>query len=89
MTKHAAGSTAKFRQGTLDLLDRRGMATTPSRLGPKPRPGAVTAEAGHANGDTFRHIGRDVTPPGVHVAPPVQGELKGHRHRGAEKHSAH
>ncbi|MFD8707564.1 hypothetical protein ACFV1W_34110 [Kitasatospora sp. NPDC059648] len=89
MTKHTAGSTAKFRQGAQDLLDRRGMASTPNRLGPKPRAGLVTAGAGRTHGDAFRHIGRDATSSGVHSAPPVQGELKGHRHRGAEKHSAH
>ncbi|MFJ9772538.1 hypothetical protein ACIRVF_15030 [Kitasatospora sp. NPDC101157] len=88
MTKHTAGSSAKFRQGAQDLLDRRSMASTPSRLGPKPRAGLVTTDSGRRDG-AFRHMGRDVTSSGAHSAPPVQGELKGHRHRGAEKHSAH
>ncbi|MFI9360470.1 hypothetical protein ACIG5E_05345 [Kitasatospora sp. NPDC053057] len=89
MTKHTAGSTAKFRQGTQELLERRGMVSTPSRLGPESRASAMTADVGHAHGDAFRHIGRDVTSSAMYSNPSIQGELKGHRHRGAEKHSAH
>ncbi|MER7672939.1 hypothetical protein ABTY61_31410 [Kitasatospora sp. NPDC096128] len=89
MTKRTAGGTAQLRRGTQELLERRGMATTPSRLGPKPGAGALTAAAGNPSGDAFRHGGRDAASALPHSAPALHAELKGHRHRGAEKHSAH
>ncbi|MBD0696105.1 hypothetical protein [Streptomyces sp. CBMA123] len=88
MTKRTAGSTAQLRQGTQELLERRGMATAPSRLGPKPSFGPVSA-AGNPSADAFRHGGRDAASAAPHSAPAMHAELKGHRHRGAEKHSAH
>ncbi|MER7850486.1 hypothetical protein ABTZ03_41895 [Kitasatospora sp. NPDC096077] len=81
MTKRTAG--------TQELLERRGMASTPSRLGPKPQTGTVFTAAGSTSGDPFRHGGRDAASAVPHSAPAVHAELKGHRHRGAEKHSAH
>ncbi|MBV2154710.1 hypothetical protein [Kitasatospora sp. SUK 42] len=90
MTKRTHGSTARFRQGAEELLERRGMASTPSRLGPKPAAGAVSfSAAGNASGDAFRHGGRDAAASAMRTTPAMHAELKGHRHRGAEKHSAH
>ncbi|MEU4113213.1 hypothetical protein AB0F71_01765 [Kitasatospora sp. NPDC028055] len=89
MTKRTAGSTAQLRKGTQELLERRGMATMPGRLGPKPAFGALSAAAGNPTGDLFRHGGRDAASAMPHAAPAMHAELKGHRHRGAEKHSAH
>lgn len=90
MTKRAPGSTAQLRQGTQELLERRGMASPPTRIAPKLRTGAMSAAgAGYGSGDAFRHGGRDAPTIAVHAAPAMHGELKGHRHRGAEKHSAH
>ncbi|WP_031072434.1 hypothetical protein [Streptomyces sp. NRRL WC-3742] len=90
MTKRSPGSTAQLRQGTQDLLQRRGMASTPSRLGPQPGTGiGAHASAGPVGADAFRHGGRDTATSAMHAAPAMHAELKGHRHRGAEKHSAH
>ncbi|MFJ2865074.1 hypothetical protein [Kitasatospora sp. NPDC087314] len=90
MTKRTPGSTAKLRQGTQELLERRGMATAPIRLVPRLRADAMsTAGAGYAAPDAFRHGGRDQASLAAHATPAMHAELKGHRHRGAEKHSAH
>lgn len=90
MTKLMLGSTAKFRQGTQELLERRGMASPPARLAPMPSAGALSsAAAGRGAGESFRHGGRDAPGVTMHTAPAMHAELKGHRHRGAEKHSAH
>ncbi|MET8542510.1 hypothetical protein ABZW03_17915 [Kitasatospora sp. NPDC004799] len=90
MTKRLPGSTAKLRQGTQELLERRGMASPPTRLAPMPSIGTMSgAAAGRGAGEAFRHGGRDVPGATMHAAPAVHAELKGHRHRGAEKHSAH
>ncbi|MER6303677.1 hypothetical protein ABT247_29545 [Kitasatospora sp. NPDC001539] len=92
MTKRIPGSTAKLRQGAQALLESRGMVSTPSRLGPEPRGGTMSSSGAGplpAPGGAFRHGGRDAAPPAMHAAPSAHAELKGHRHRGAEKHSAH
>ncbi|MFJ9695804.1 hypothetical protein [Kitasatospora sp. NPDC101183] len=90
MTRRSPGSTAQLRQGTQDLLERRGMATDPGMLGPQPGAGiAARAAAGPSGADAFRHGGRDAATTVMHAAPSMHAELKGHRHRGAEKHSAH
>ncbi|WP_157882121.1 hypothetical protein [Streptomyces rubellomurinus] len=90
MTKRSPGSTAKLRQGTQELLERRGMASAPTRLGPTPQAGSMSsATAGYGAGGAFRHGGRDAATAAMHSAPAMHAELKGHRHRGAEKHSAH
>ncbi|MFD8084006.1 hypothetical protein ACFV4F_20185 [Kitasatospora sp. NPDC059722] len=90
MTKRTPASTAKLRQGTQDLLERRGMASSPKQLAPRVRTGGTSgATAGYAAGDAFRHGGRDSGTAVAHAAPAMHAELKGHRHRGAEKHSAH
>ncbi|MEU9075885.1 hypothetical protein [Kitasatospora sp. NPDC048538] len=90
MTKRTPGSTAKLRQGTQELLERRGMANPPSRLAPRSGGGAASsATTGYTAPDAFRHGGRDTAASAPHGAPAMHAELKGHRHRGAEKHSAH
>ncbi|MBO1417052.1 hypothetical protein [Streptomyces sp. FH025] len=89
MIKRTHGSTAKFRQGAEELVERRGMVSTPGPLGPKPSAGAMSSSAGYASGDAFRHGGRDAATSAMRTAPAMHAELKGHRHRGAEKHSAH
>ncbi|WP_316522834.1 hypothetical protein [Kitasatospora brasiliensis] len=90
MTKGTTGGTAKLRRGTQELLERRGMANPPTRLAPKPSVAAMASgTAGYGAGETFRHGGRDVPGTTLHGAPATHAELKGHRHRGAEKHSAH
>ncbi|MFF4380391.1 hypothetical protein [Kitasatospora sp. NPDC001547] len=90
MTKRTPGSTAKLRQGTQELLERRGMASPPTRLAPMPSARAMSsASAGYGTGAAFRHGGRDAPGTTMHAAPAMHAELKGHRHRGAEKHSAH
>ncbi|WP_406091686.1 hypothetical protein [Kitasatospora purpeofusca] len=87
MTEQTAGSPHKLRRGTQELLERRGMATTPIMLPPRPA-GTARAATGSASA-AFRHGGRDSATTVPHSAPAHHAELKGHRHRGAEKHSAH
>ncbi|MGW2252118.1 hypothetical protein ACWCXH_18235 [Kitasatospora sp. NPDC001660] len=90
MTKRTPASTAKLRRGTQELLERRGMASNPEQFAPRMRMGATpAATAGYAAADPFRHGGRDAGTAAAHAAPAMHAELKGHRHRGAEKHSAH
>ncbi|MER8100667.1 hypothetical protein [Kitasatospora sp. NPDC094016] len=90
MTRRTPGSTAQLRRGTQELLERRGMATAPTRLVPVLSADAMSsATAGYAAPDAFRHGGRDQAASAGHAAPSMHAELKGHRHRGAEKHSAH
>ncbi len=91
MTKQSPGKMSKFRRGTQELLERRGMAATPRPAGPALHTGAPPAPlAGMHFGDTaFRHGGRESAATTMQSAPAMHAELKGHRHRGAEKHSAH
>ncbi|MFE7559021.1 hypothetical protein [Kitasatospora sp. NPDC057500] len=91
MTKRTAGSPSRLRSGAQELLERRGMATTPDTLLPRLRTATPqpAAGAGTAGGASFRHGGRDAATAVPHSAPAQHAELKGHRHRGAEKHSAH
>ncbi len=90
MTKRAAGSSHKLRRGTQELLEGRGMATMPGAVPPRLRAGAAqSAGGGSAGAAAFRHGGRDSATAVPRSAPAQHAELKGHRHRGAEKHSAH
>ncbi|MER7702065.1 hypothetical protein ABTX81_04065 [Kitasatospora sp. NPDC097605] len=92
MTKRTAGSSPRLRSGTQELLERRGMATTPDTLPPRLRTGTPSVAGtgdGSAGAAAFRHGGRDAASAAPHSAPAQHAELKGHRHRGAEKHSAH
>ncbi|AUG78170.1 hypothetical protein CFP65_3374 [Kitasatospora sp. MMS16-BH015] len=92
MTMRSTGKMIKLRRGTQDLLERRGMAANPGMLPPERHTDGIKA-AGSAPylGDiAFTHGGRRA----VGSATPLTGsahhaELPGHRHRGAEKHSAH
>lgn len=91
MTKRSMGSTNKLRKGTQELLERRGMAASTKPMGPDTKTNAIPGmKAGTHFGDTaFRHGGQADTTMGMQSAPAMHAELKGHRHRGAEKHSAH
>ncbi|MGV9268418.1 hypothetical protein ACWDRR_27560 [Kitasatospora sp. NPDC003701] len=90
MTKRTPGSTDKLRRGTQDLLERRGMAMSPKPMPPKLGTRAARASGvGAGSGGAFRHGGQDAGTAAMHSAPAMHAELKGHRHRGAEKHSAH
>ncbi|WP_329563290.1 hypothetical protein [Kitasatospora sp. NBC_01266] len=103
MTKRPAGkkSSVKLRRGTQELLERRGMTTggggKPHAFGPVLHTGTgggtpvgygtYAALAGEA---PFSHGGRRVPEErALTGALPGHAELKGHRHRGAERHSEH
>ncbi len=90
-TGQSPGRMSKFQRGTQELLERRGMAATPRPLGPTLHMNAPPAVlTGMHFGDTaFRHGGREAAAATMQPAPAMHAELKGHRHRGAEKHSAH
>jgi hypothetical protein len=98
MTKRATPSS-KLRRGTQDLLERRGMMTTTGGqrpVGPILHTKAAAGAAAHgtyaALADTtpFEHGGRRAPEERARTgAQPAHAELKGHRHRGAERHSAH
>jgi len=92
MAKQTTGKMTKLRRGTQDLLERRGMASNPGPLAPQLHTdNATAARIGPYFGDAmFSHGGRRAST----TAGPMAGvahhvELPGHRHRGAEKHSAH
>ncbi|MFE2110076.1 hypothetical protein ACFXAF_30020 [Kitasatospora sp. NPDC059463] len=90
MTNRTAGSSPRLRRGAQELLERRGMATTPDTLPPRLRTGAGRSASGAGTAAaSFRHGGRDAATAVPHAAPAQHAELKGHRHRGAERHSAH
>ncbi|MFC9325022.1 hypothetical protein [Kitasatospora sp. NPDC057015] len=91
MTKQSSARMSKLQRGTQELLERRGMAATPRPLGPAPLTKAPPAGGGRTSfGDAaFRHGGREGSAMSMQSAPAMHAELKGHRHRGAEKHSAH
>ncbi|WP_030272845.1 hypothetical protein [Streptomyces sp. NRRL B-24484] len=92
MAKQTTGKMTKLRRGTQELLERRGMASNPGPLAPQLHTDtASAARSGPYFGDAmFSHGGRRTST----TAGPMAGvahhvELPGHRHRGAEKHSAH
>ncbi|MGF1426198.1 hypothetical protein [Kitasatospora sp. LaBMicrA B282] len=104
MTKRpTAKAGSKLRRGTQDLLERRGMASRvsgkPRPFGPLlhtgtgaggPAPAGYGTYAALAGEAPFSHGGRRAPEERAHAgALPAHAELKGHRHRGAEKHSAH
>ncbi|WP_405018238.1 hypothetical protein OHV05_15765 [Kitasatospora sp. NBC_00070] len=92
MTKRSTGNMTKLRRGTQELLQRRGMVADP---GPQPPmtggPGTLGGEPGPRTGDAaFSHGGRrSFAVPAMLGGSAHHAELPGHRHRGAEKHSAH
>ncbi|GAA2232259.1 MULTISPECIES: hypothetical protein [Kitasatospora] len=92
MTKQPSGKMTRLRRGTQELLERRGMAANPRGLPPVLGAGTpkATQSGAHFGDAVFSHGGRRA----ADSAGPLQGsahhaELPGHRHRGAEKHSAH
>jgi len=92
MTKRSTGKMTKLRKGTQELLERRGMAASPSPLAPQLHTdGPAAARSGPYFGDAlFSHGGRRaMAATGPLGGPAGHVELPGHRHRGAEKHSAH
>ncbi|GAA2744890.1 hypothetical protein [Kitasatospora cinereorecta] len=92
MTKRSTGKMTKLRQGTQEVLERRTMAATPGPLAPQLHTdGPAAARSAPYFGDAqFSHGGRRVAMTGGPLGGPASHvELPGHRHRGAEKHSAH
>ncbi|GLW53928.1 hypothetical protein [Kitasatospora phosalacinea] len=94
MTERSTDRTAMLRRGTEELLAERGMMAEPVALAPQLPTGTGTApdtRSGPHHGDAvFSHGGRR-TPEtaGPTAGPATHTELPGHRHRGAERHSAH
>ncbi|MER5640363.1 hypothetical protein ABT095_25875 [Kitasatospora sp. NPDC002227] len=92
MTKRSTGKMTKLRRGTQDLLERRGMAAQPGTMPPERHTDTVKAAGGSPYlGDVaFSHGGRRAFGSVTKLSGPAHhAELPGHRHRGAEKHSAH
>ncbi|MDH6124546.1 hypothetical protein [Kitasatospora sp. GP82] len=92
MTKRSTSKMTGLRRGTQELLERRGMAANPSGLPPVLNAGGPKgAEGGPHFGDaSFSHGGRRAFGMATPLSGPARhAELPGHRHRGAEKHSAH
>ncbi|MER5862155.1 hypothetical protein [Kitasatospora sp. NPDC002040] len=92
MTQQSTGKMTKLRRGTQELLERRAMVADP---GPQPPVTGGSAMAGgpagpHFGDTAFSHGGRrSFSAPAMAGGPAHHAELPGHRHRGAEKHSAH
>lgn len=103
MTKRPTAKMTRLRRGTHELLERRGMMAAPGggrpgdfgpmlHGGPKATGNGATygGYAALAPGGAFSHGGRRMpAEPAMTGALPAHAELKGHRHRGAEHHSAH
>ncbi|MFJ1752890.1 hypothetical protein [Kitasatospora sp. NPDC088134] len=92
MTELPTDRTAMFRRGAQELLDSRAMETDPAGLAPPPQHGGMEETRGgpHFGDAAFSHGGRRApTASGPADGPAVHTELPGHRHRGAERHSAH
>ncbi|MER8187016.1 hypothetical protein [Kitasatospora sp. NPDC094015] len=92
MTERSTARMTELRRGTQDILERRSMAASTTPLAPQLHTDNPTAArtGAYVGDDTFGHGGRR----GFAAAAPPAGrthhpELPGHRHRGAEKHSAH
>ncbi|WP_441245362.1 hypothetical protein [Kitasatospora sp. McL0602] len=92
MTKRSTGRMQQLRRGTQEILERRSMAASPGALPPDLHTDTLKAagRTPYAGDIAFTHGGRRA----LGSATPMTGsahhaELPGHRHRGAEKHSAH
>ncbi|MEV4562069.1 hypothetical protein AB0K51_34555 [Kitasatospora sp. NPDC049285] len=92
MTKRSTDKMTRLRKGTQEVLENRTMAADPMPLAPQRHTDtALAAGTGRYFGDAvFSHGGRR-TPAmaGPADGPAAHTELPGHRHRGAERHSAH
>ncbi|MFJ8040567.1 hypothetical protein ACIRBX_08705 [Kitasatospora sp. NPDC096147] len=92
MTKRSTGMMTKLRTGTQELLQRRTMAADPGMRPPMTGGTGMTGDASapHFGDAVFSHGGRrSMATPAMAAGPAHHAELPGHRHRGAEKHSAH
>ncbi|GLW70070.1 hypothetical protein Kpho02_23690 [Kitasatospora phosalacinea] len=92
MTERSTDRTAMLRRGTEELLAERGMVTAPvaraPQLGTDTDLGTRTGP--HYGDAVFSHGGRRAPEAaGPAAGPATHTELPGHRHRGAERHSAH
>ncbi|KDN84500.1 hypothetical protein [Kitasatospora cheerisanensis] len=92
MTERSTGRTTRLRNGSQEVLQSRTMEADPAPLAPQLHTDtAHAAQSGGYPGDVaFSHGGRREPA----MAGPADGaaahtELPGHRHRGAERHSAH
>jgi len=92
MTERSTDRTAMLRRSGEELLAERGMAAEPVALAPQPHPETAPETRGgpHYVDAVFSHGGRR-TPgtAGPTAGPATHTDLPGHRHRGAERHSAH
>ncbi|MFI1519444.1 hypothetical protein [Kitasatospora cineracea] len=100
MTKRSTDRMTVLR-GTQEVLAHRGMAADPAGVSPPPPPGTAPAppppgtapatRTGPHYGDAvFSHGGRRMpAAAGPADGPATHTDLPGHRHRGAERHSAH
>ncbi|RKE19852.1 hypothetical protein [Streptomyces sp. TLI_171] len=92
MTKRSTDRTSMLRLGAEELLESRTMAADPAPLAPEPHAdNGLAARTGPYFGDAvFSHGGRRTAETaGPADGPATHTELPGHRHRGAERHSAH
>ncbi len=91
MTKRPTDRMTVLRS-TQEVLEHRGMAADPAGVAPPPPPGTAPAtRTGPHYGDAlFSHGGRRMPDAaGPADGPATHTDLPGHRHRGAERHSAH
>jgi hypothetical protein len=85
----AAHQSKKLRRGAEDLLRRKGMVATPDTAMAPPMPGKTTRSGTGPDTPAFAHHaagerrGRTQAPLAV-----AHDLVPGHRHRGAEQHSA-
>jgi hypothetical protein len=93
MAKLSTDKMTRLRRGTQELLERRGMTTNPAPLAPQLHTDgpAAAGRRSYFGDEAFGHGGRRTA---AAAAGPLDGvahhvELPGHRHRGAERHSAH
>ncbi|MGK4581593.1 hypothetical protein [Kitasatospora sp. HPMI-4] len=91
MTRQPTGKMTRLRRGTQELLERRGMAANPGGLPPVLGTGGpkTTQPAPYFGDAVFSHGGRRTASATPLAGTAHHAELPGHRHRGAEKHSAH
>ncbi|WP_033213611.1 hypothetical protein [Kitasatospora phosalacinea] len=92
MTERSTDRTAMLLRGGEELLAERGMAADPTAVPPRLHGGAALETRGgpHYADEVFSHGGRRApAAAGPAEGPATHADLPGHRHRGAERHSAH